>query len=112
MQAALNQCSAGGYTPGGGSLQGVISLRTADGTSDQLSLAEAPVRLWATELAALYQTGMDAAEEHERRYCCADFWGGVTLRPRHWQHLISCFFSAAYSSLVCKTFSTQARCTS
>ena len=91
MQAALKQCS-GGYTPGSGSLQGAVSLHTADGTSAQLSLTEAPVRLWATELAALYQTGMDAAEEHERRYCCSDLKGQIPLCPGHWQHSISCYF--------------------
>eukprot|EP00891_Asterochloris_glomerata_P004754 jgi/Astpho2/4754/fgenesh1_pg.00067_%23_213_t len=72
LKAALKQCSTGGYTPGSGSLQGVISLRRADGTSAQLSLTEASIRLWANELAALYQTGTDAAEEHERRVAQGD----------------------------------------
>lgn len=111
MQAALKQCSTGGYTPDRGSLQGVISLRRADGTSAQLSLTEASIRLWANELAALYQTGTDAAEEHERRYCCAGF-AELLLCHSALRTLAApdqLFFPAIQNSLICKSSFPKAK---
>ena len=51
------------YTPGAGPLKGTVSFQGVD-----LPITSTAGQLWATELAALYQTAQDAAQERTRRY--------------------------------------------
>lgn len=61
LQKALAAIGAT-YYAGAGSLKGVVSYEGVD-----LPISSTAGQLWATELAALYQTAQDAAQEHVRR---------------------------------------------
>lgn len=50
------------YAAGAGALKGTVSFEGVD-----LPITSTAGQLWATELAALYQTAQDAAQEHVRR---------------------------------------------
>lgn len=69
IQTALAATGAT-YAAGAGALKGTVSFEGVD-----LPITSTAGQLWATELAALYQTAQDAAQEHVRRYststtCC------------------------------------------
>ena len=57
------------YTAGVGPMSGVLSYRSSPAAGAvTLDLANLPERLWATELATLFQTAQDAGSE-KRRWC-------------------------------------------
>ena len=62
VQTALGAIGAT-YSPGAGALNGSVAYK---GIS--ISLDSTAAQLWATEMASLYQTAADAAQEHTRRY--------------------------------------------
>lgn len=51
------------YAPGTGALKGVVSFEGVD-----LPISSTAGQLWSTELATLYQTAQDVAQDHVRRY--------------------------------------------
>ncbi|KAA6423518.1 MAG: hypothetical protein FRX49_06578 [Trebouxia sp. A1-2] len=65
MEESLKQALAATgatYAAGNGILKGTVSFEGVD-----IPISSTAGQLWATELAALYQTAQDAAEEHIRR---------------------------------------------
>lgn len=52
------------YAPGTGPLKGIVACKGVD-----LPISSTAGQLWATELATLYQTAQDVAQERTRRYC-------------------------------------------
>ena len=62
VQTALGAIGAT-YSPGAGPLNGSVAYK---GIS--IPLDSTAAQLWATEMASLYQTAADAAQEHTRRY--------------------------------------------
>lgn len=62
LQKALAATDAT-YAPGTGPLKGVVSCEGVD-----LPISSTAGQLWATELATLYQTAQDAAQDRTRRY--------------------------------------------
>ena len=52
------------YAPGNGPLTGIVSCEGID-----LPVSSTAGQLWATELATLYQTAQDVAQDRARRYC-------------------------------------------
>ena len=63
LQKALAATDAT-YAPGAGPLKGIVSFEGTD-----LPVSSTAGQLWATELATLYQTAQDVAQEQARRYC-------------------------------------------
>ena len=61
MQKALAAVGAT-YAPGAGPLKGTVTFNSVE-----VPISSTAGRLWATELAALYQSAQDAAQEHIRR---------------------------------------------
>jgi hypothetical protein len=63
LQALLKELhSKSMYQAGSGPLKGKLTIGDVE-----LDLTQVPARLWVVELATLYQTGLDAAQEHTRR---------------------------------------------
>ena len=68
MQAFLAQAGAN-YSAGQGPMTGLVSTRSSPAAEAViLDLQSMPVRLWATELATLFQAASDAASE-KLRWC-------------------------------------------
>lgn len=71
LQALLAGVDAN-YSAGAGPMAGALSYRpTPSAPAVALDLDNMPERLWATELATLYQTAKDAASEKRRWCACA-----------------------------------------
>ena len=79
LQKALAATDAT-YAPGSAPLKGVVSFEGVD-----LPISSTAGQLWATELATLYQTAQDAAQERARRYCQAS---AVASSDSCFEHLL------------------------
>ena len=61
IQTALAAVGAT-YAPGAGPLKGIVTFNSVE-----VPISSTAGQLWATEMAALYQSAQDAAQEHVRR---------------------------------------------